>query len=145
MKLPNYVKRGQIFMCRFEDCWNKANSCIDANETIIANIKPEIGKVRPVIVIYPHKRHKLAVVIPFTTKKPPKGDSFTIFIPIGAMPGILAEKECWALCDMLKVVSIDRLQLPFRRKKDSHKPLNLITLSKDKIDEICSAAQNIFK
>ncbi|MDR0304212.1 MAG: type II toxin-antitoxin system PemK/MazF family toxin [Chitinispirillales bacterium] len=145
MNSPNYVKKGQIFMCRFEDCWNKINSCIDTNESIIANIKPEIGKIRPVLVIHPHKRHKLAVVVPFTTKKPRKESSYTVFIPMGIMPGILSEKECWALCDMVKVVSLDRLQVPFRRKRDSHNGINITTLGEDRINEICNIVRNILR
>jgi len=139
MKSPNYVKKGQVFMCRFEDCWDRTTSCISTNEAIIANIKPEIGKIRPVVVVHPHKRHKLAVVVPFTSQKPLKEDSYTVFVPIGEMPGILAKKECWVLCDMVKVVSLDRLQLPFSKKKE------VSTLNDERVSKICSIVQSIFR
>ena len=141
---PDYVRKSQIFMCKFEDCWDKDNFCIYSDKSIIANIKPEIGKIRPVVIIHPHKRHKLAVVIPFTTQNPQKENFYTIFIPKGVMPGVLAKKECWALCDMPKVVSLDRLQLPFRGKKNLHESFRTTMLEKNKFAEICLTVKSIF-
>jgi uncharacterized protein YifN (PemK superfamily) len=48
--------------------------------------------------------------VPFTTQAPTDEIEKTTHIPAGAMPGVLAKKECWALCDMIEVVSTDRLQ-----------------------------------
>jgi len=131
-------------MCRFEDCWDNDNSRICTNDSIIANIKPEIGKVRPVVIIHPHKRHRLALAIPFTTQNPQKENFFTVFIPKGVMPGVLAKKECWALCDMPKTVSVDRLQLPFCGKKNLHVNYKATILESSKFTEICSVVKNIF-
>jgi len=50
-------------MCQFEDCWDRKKSKIIHEHEIIANIKPEIGKIRPVVIVYPHKRSKLAIII----------------------------------------------------------------------------------
>jgi uncharacterized protein YifN (PemK superfamily) len=132
-------------MCRFEDCWNKDLACVHTDTSIISNIKPEIGKIRPVVVIHPHKRHRIAIVVPFTTQKPQKENFYTICIPAGIMPGILAKKECWALCDMLKAVSLDRLQLPFCGKKNLHESFNTTMLKNDTFIEICSIVKSIFK
>ena len=80
-------------------------SKIVQSQEIISNIKPEIGKVRPVVIVYPHKRSKLAIVVPFTTKKPYKKKTNALHIPAGIMPGVLGRVECWALCDMPQTIS----------------------------------------
>ncbi|MCL2521081.1 MAG: type II toxin-antitoxin system PemK/MazF family toxin [Spirochaetaceae bacterium] len=101
-------------MCNFESCYNKKDGTI-SNHEFTANIKPEIGKIRPVVIIKPHKRHRLALVVPFTTQKPTKELSFTVEIPLGFMPGNLKHKKCWALCDMLQIVNLARLQRLYRQ------------------------------
>lgn len=101
-------------MCDFEACCKKSDSKICQCE-FVSNIKPEIGKVRPVIVIKPHRRHRLAIVIPFTTKEPEHEVIFTLEIPVGIMPGKLKHKKCWALCDMIQVVNLARLQRVYRQ------------------------------
>ena len=70
MNSPNFVKKGQIFMCRFEDFW--------------------------------------------------------------------------ALCDMIKAVSLDRLQLPFCGRKNLRESFKTAILDENKFAEICSIAKNIF-
>jgi len=107
-------------MCQLEDCWDKKNSKIIQNHEIIANIKPEIGKIRPVVIVYPHKRSKLAIVIPFTTKRPYKKNTNALHIPAGKMPGVLGRTECWALCDMPQTVCTDRLKTVFSGKKNEY-------------------------
>jgi len=145
LNLPNYVKSGQVFMCRFEDCWDTVNSRICVDTSIIANIKPEIGKVRPIVIIHPHKRYRLALVIPFTTQCPQKEKIYTVPVPKGCMPGILAKKECWALCDMLKTVSLDRLQLPFCGEKNLHVSYKNTMLENSKFAEIKSILERIIR
>ena len=117
----NFVKKSQVLMCQFEDCWNRKKSEIIHGHEIIANIKPEIGKIRPVVIVYPHKRSKLAIVIPFTTQKPYKENTNALHIPAGIMPGVLGRTECWALCDMLQTVCIHRLKTVFSGKKNEYK------------------------
>jgi uncharacterized protein YifN (PemK superfamily) len=131
-------------MCQFEDCWDKNNNCIYSDNSIVANIKPEIGKVRPVVVIHSHKRHRTALVIPFTTQEPQNETFYTVHIPQEIMPGILAKKECWALCDVLKTVSFDRLQLPFSGKKNLRESFKTTMLDGDKFAEICSTVHLLF-
>jgi len=116
----NFVKKSQILMCQFEDCWDRKNSKIIQNHEIIANIKPEIGKIRPVVIVYPHKRSKLAIVIPFTTKRPYKKNTNVLHIPAGTMPGVLGRTECWALCDMPQTVCTYRLKTVFSGKKNEY-------------------------
>ena len=131
-------------MCRFEDCWDKSNLCIHTNNLITANIKPEIGKIRPVVIIHSHKRHRIALIVPFTTQNPQKENYYTAFIPKGTMPGVLAKKDCWALCDMVKAVSLDRLQLPFCGKKNLRESFKTTILDEQKFAEICSVVKKIF-
>jgi uncharacterized protein YifN (PemK superfamily) len=124
---PRFVKRGQVFICDFEACSTISTGMICFIDKkakhpscgFSANIKPEIGKFRPVVVIYPHKRSRLALVAPFTTKKPAKEMINTLHIPAGAMPGILRQKECWALCDILQAVNLNRLQQVYYDKTTS--------------------------
>ena len=107
-------------MCQFEDCWDKKQCQVINNNIIISNIKPEIGKIRPIVIIYPHKRIKLAIVIPFTTKKPIKDISNTIHIPAGIMPGVLGRTECWALCDLPQTICIDRLRTVYSGSNNNY-------------------------
>jgi uncharacterized protein YifN (PemK superfamily) len=117
----NFVKKSQVLMCQFEDCWDKKEAKIIQAHEIIANIKPEIGKIRPVVIVYPHKRSKLAIVIPFTTKKPFKRDTNALHIPAGAMPGVLGRAECWALCDMPQTVCTHRLRTVFSGDRNKYR------------------------
>ena len=123
----NFVKKSQVLMCHFEDCWNKKKSKIVQSQEIISNIKPEIGKIRPIVIVYPHKRSRLAIVVPFTTKKPHAKKSNTLHIPAGIMPGILGRAECWALCDMPQTISTFRLKTVFSgAKNDYHRRINQV-------------------
>jgi uncharacterized protein YifN (PemK superfamily) len=70
-----------------------AGTEIIQDHEIIASIKPEIGKIRPVVIVYPHKRSKLAIVIPFTTKKPYKKNASALYIPERIMPGVLGRTD----------------------------------------------------
>ena len=121
----NFVKKSQILMCQFEDCWDNKKSKIVQSQEIISNIKPEIGKIRPIVIVYPHKRSRLAIVVPFTTKKPYKKKTNALHIPAGIMPGVLGRSECWALCDMPQTVSTFRLKTVFSgAKNDYHRRIN---------------------
>ena len=111
---PRFVRRAQIFLCDFEACCNKSD-CTICHPGFSANIKPEIGKVRPVVIVRPHKRHRLALAVPFTTQRPTKEVSYTVEIPLGVMPGKLRHNKCWALCDMVSVVNLARLQRVYRQ------------------------------
>lgn len=97
-----------------------------------ANIKPEIGKVRPVVIIKPHKRDNLAIIVPFTTQTPNNEVDYTVEIPLGIMPGKLQHNQCWALCDMIHVINIKRLSRIYRQ------PLDKIFISKEYFDKIIS-------
>jgi len=107
-------------MCQFEDCWDRKSNSLNKNHDITAIIKPEIGKKRPVLIIFPHKRIRLAIVIPFTSKKPNNKNPNALYIPVGIMPGVLGRSECWALCDMPQTVNICRLKTIFSGTKNNY-------------------------
>lgn len=123
-------------MCDFELCCEKSTGHF-CHCDYTSNLKPEIGKIRPIVIIHPHRRHRLAVIIPFTTQKPLKEAVTTLEIPFGKMPGTLAFKECWALCDMIQVVNLDRLKRVYRQKLDDViLPQTYFTQIKDKIHSV---------
>ncbi|MDR1026881.1 MAG: type II toxin-antitoxin system PemK/MazF family toxin [Rickettsiales bacterium] len=106
-------------MCDFELCCRKSDNTICCCD-FSSNIKPEIGKIRPVLIVKPHRRHRLAIIVPFTTKKPRDEISLAFEMPQSSLPGVLRYKKCWALCDMIQVVNLDRLQGIFRQKSFEH-------------------------
>jgi len=116
----SFVKKSQVLMCQFEDCWDSKKGEIIHNHVIKSKINPEIGKIRPVVIIYAHKRVKLAIVIPFTTKKPAKEVTNTLYVPAKIMPGVLGRAECWALCDMPQTICTDRLRTVFSGNKNKY-------------------------
>ena len=113
-KVISFVKKAQILMCDFELCCRKSDNLI-CRQDVLPNIKPEIGKIRPVVIVKPHRRHRLAIVIPFTTQRPVGETGCTLEMPIGTMPGRLAPNKSWALCDMICTINIDRLQRIYRK------------------------------
>jgi len=74
-------------------------------------IEPEIVKRRPVVVLSVHKRNsKLVAVVPLSTTKPDPVEAHHHRL----LQNPLLDKhagEVWAKCDMVAVVSIERLEL----------------------------------
>jgi uncharacterized protein YifN (PemK superfamily) len=135
--IPKYVRKSKVFMCDFEMCCRKSDGML-LHCDFTSNIKPEIGKIRPVAIIKPHKRHKLAIIVPFTTQKPVKEINYALHIPVDVMPGILGCKECWAICDMIQVVSLNRLDSVLYGNRHSHTNLKNNFLPKEYFSEIIS-------
>lgn len=74
-------------------------------------IAPEIIKRRPVVVLTAHKRNsKLVTVVPLSTTPPNPVESYHYRLLQNPLPHSTAP-EVWAKCDMVAVVSIDRLDL----------------------------------
>lgn len=70
-------------------------------------IIPEINKVRPVIIISVNSDNKkLVTVIPLSTTKPniPTNYHYEFNSPLDN------KKKCWAKCDLIYSISIDRLR-----------------------------------
>ncbi|WP_228761098.1 MULTISPECIES: type II toxin-antitoxin system PemK/MazF family toxin [Pseudomonas aeruginosa group] len=70
-------------------------------------IAPEMVKARPVVVIRRHKHNsKLVTVVPLSTTAPEILEDHHVELPC-YVPGQSA--VCWAKCDMVYTVSIERL------------------------------------
>jgi uncharacterized protein YifN (PemK superfamily) len=74
-------------------------------------IEPEMIKRRPVIVLAAHKRNsKLVTVVPLSTTAPALLETHHVKLLQNPLPSGQAV-EVWAKCDMVAVVSTERLDL----------------------------------
>lgn len=83
-----------------------------AGDVVICNFKgliePEMIKIRPVIVISKHPHHpKLVTIIPLSTTEPKPLRDYHYAMPSNPLPD--KQIQCWAKCDMIYTVSIERL------------------------------------
>lgn len=75
-------------------------------------IEPEIIKRRPVVVLAAHKRNsKLVTVVPLSTTVPDPIEAHHYRLKQNPLPDSPPHTEVWAKCDMLAVVSIERLDM----------------------------------
>jgi uncharacterized protein YifN (PemK superfamily) len=99
---------------------------------------PEMTKRRPVIVVRAHKRNrKLVYVVPLSTTPPVPPQAF--HYRFACSPVEHDEPKCaWAKCDMVAVVSIERLSIGRRRHESPHhvKPSSLLMISVDELASI---------
>ena len=80
-------------------------------------VAPEMIKRRPVVVIARNRaNNKLVTVIPLSTTEPEVMADHHYRLPINPVPASRG-KTCWAKCDMISTVSIDRMD---RLKDDKH-------------------------
>lgn len=74
--------------------------------------KPEMVKNRPVIIVHKHRSNsKLVAVVPISTTKASNEQNFHIELDAGFSLINLDGKQSWIKCDMINVVSIERLNL----------------------------------
>jgi uncharacterized protein YifN (PemK superfamily) len=74
-------------------------------------IAPEMVKRRPVVVLRPHKRNsKLVAVVPLSTTKPSPVEEYHHRLLQNPLPDASVH-DVWAKCDMVAVVSTERLDL----------------------------------
>ena len=72
-------------------------------------VEPEIVKKRPVVVIARNRANsKLVTVVPLSTTEPEVMETHHYQLPKNPVPAYKTRK-CWAKCDLLATVSIDRL------------------------------------
>lgn len=91
-------KVGHVLMCNFDGF-----------------IEPEMIKKRPIIVIARNKKNsKLVTIVPLSTTAPDNLEDHHYKLPFNPVP-MQNGVTCWAKCDMISTVSIDRLD---RLKKD---------------------------
>src|ERR1700687_1091332 len=99
-------------------------------------IEPEIIRKRPVVVLAVHKRNsKLVTVVPLSTTPPIQIETHHYRLRQNPIPGERA--EVWAKCDMLAVVSIERLDLVRpARGLDGKRRYLTVQIGQDQFDEI---------
>jgi uncharacterized protein YifN (PemK superfamily) len=75
------------------------------------HIPPEMVKRRPVVVLATHKRNsKLVTVVPLSTTRPERMEEYHVSLLRNPLTNLSAN-EVWAKCDMVAVVSTERLEL----------------------------------
>lgn len=100
-------------------------------------IEPEIIKRRPVIVVAAHKRNsRLVTVVPLSTTAPNPVEEHHYRLRQNPIPGA-QEKVVWAKCDMVAVVSIERLDLVRTgRGPDGKRQYLRLQIGQDQFDAI---------
>lgn len=92
MALSFQPKVGGVLMCDFDGF-----------------VEPEMIKKRPVVVIARNRcNQKLVTVVPLSTTEPDIMEAHHYRLPINPVPFQKA-KVCWAKCDMVATLSIDRM------------------------------------
>jgi len=80
-------------------------------------VAPEMIKIRPVVVVAKHRHNKkLVTVVPLSTTEPYPLQHYHYAMPINPLPDTTS--SCWAKCDMIYTVSIDRLDRYKHRDQD---------------------------
>jgi len=72
-------------------------------------VVPEMVKIRPVVVLARnHQNHKLVTIVPLSTTKPKTISACHHSLSANPLPD-KPHTQCWAKCDMVYTVSINRL------------------------------------
>jgi uncharacterized protein YifN (PemK superfamily) len=102
------------------------------------NIAPEMLKRRPVIVLKSHKRNsKLVAVVPLSSTRPDPAEEYHHRLSQNPIPDF-CESEIWAKCDMVAVVSTERLDLirSGRRLPDGRRQYLIPQIGREQFDAI---------
>lgn len=94
MPISFFPRAGQILVCNYSDFK-----------------KPEINKIRPVIVVSPRLPHRsqIVTVVPISTTAPEHDLPFVVRLSKNYHPQEKDELPCWAKCDMIMNIARDRL------------------------------------
>ncbi len=75
-------------------------------------VLPEMVKKRPVIVVSKHRQNsKLLAVVPISSTPPTNPTDYHVEMDVQFCSAHLSIQKCWVKCDMINVVSTDRLNL----------------------------------
>jgi uncharacterized protein YifN (PemK superfamily) len=92
MALKFQPKAGTVFMCDFAGF-----------------VEPEMVKNRPVVVISKNRgNNRLVTVVPLSTTQPTVMEPYHYQLPVNPVPAYKS-RTCWAKCDMISTVSLERL------------------------------------
>lgn len=90
-------------------------------------IAPEMVKRRLAVVVTPKacQRHRLVTVVPISASPPTLPRPWHVRLARDPLPGSLT--EVWVKCDMVNVVSFDRLHGAYRRwnGRREHRPMRV--------------------
>jgi len=101
-------------------------------------VVPEMVKVRPVVVVARNRKNrKLVTVVPLSTTAPDALEDHHHELSANPLPG-KGQITCWAKCDMLATVSLDRLD----RYKVGRGQYVTPDLPKPDFDAICRGVVN---
>lgn len=103
MALTYYPKQGEIVWCGYD----------------YEVIEPEMKKPRPSVVVSPRlrRRPKLVSVVPLSFTSPDPQEEYHCLLELQRpLPAPFDSPVCWAKCDMISTVSLDRLD----RFKERH-------------------------
>ena len=90
---------------------------------------PEMVKQRPVVILRKHPHNsRLVTVVPLSTTAPEKLGAHHVELPC-YLPG--EAKTCWAKCDMIYTLSIDRLDRPKVRTRHQGRQYLQLTMSEE--------------
>lgn len=121
MPLLYQPRPGQVVMCDFK-----------------GYVVPEMVKVRPVVVVARNRKNrKLVTVVPLSTTAPDALEDHHHELSANPLPG-KGQITCWAKCDMLATVSLDRLD----RYKVGRGQYVTPDLPKPDFDAICRGVVN---
>jgi uncharacterized protein YifN (PemK superfamily) len=80
-------------------------------------VAPEMVKKRPAIVVSKHKQNsKLLGIVPISTTEPKPILEYHVEMDPKFCSAHLSDKKSWVKCDMINVISTDRLNLVRDRK-----------------------------
>lgn len=86
-------KAGSVVYCDYSGC-----------------VKPEMVKRRPVIIVAKHKHHpKLVYVVPISATDPVPVYNYHLSMKSLFCNQYLGARKSWVKCDMLNIISINRL------------------------------------
>ncbi|WP_040296711.1 type II toxin-antitoxin system PemK/MazF family toxin [Alcanivorax hongdengensis] len=105
---------------------------------------PEMVKVRPVIVITPQLpgRPGLCTVVPISSVEPVPMQPYHHKMDPGSLTPKMQATECWAKCDMLYTVGLNRLDRIRERKPDGKRIYMTTTATADDMTAIEVAILN---
>ncbi len=95
MAINFHPRAGQILMCDFKGF-----------------VKPEMVKVRPVMVVSPRLPHRssIATIVPISLTAPVHNEPYVVRLSKNYHPAESDDLACWAKCDMLMNIGLHRLQ-----------------------------------
>lgn len=99
-------------------------------------VEPEMVKQRPCVVISKHRHNpRLVAIVPISSTEPLPVESYHIEMDPSFCAIHLSGVKCWVKCDMINMVSLDRLHLVKDKTSGLRHAPNIGNVSLNKIRE----------